>query len=183
MVDSDHDSHDANLTDGICQDPDGKCTLRAAIEQAHHMGGSSPDKPHIIDLTKVKSDIQLHLGEMPPFTHVRLVGTDISDRMYAKNFVELNYKLQQALAQKRKVVYPNPAGMSTTLDLRGFNSDHLSITIINEFGHQVEFINLEGMRNVKLELDLSSYKNGTYWIKITQSEQQALLKQFVVDRF
>lgn len=179
VVNSTADTHDLDLKDGKCLDAFGKCTFRAALEQANYLDDATYSEPHVIDMTQIKNDILLSLGEVPPLIHIELLGNDPEpEEEEVENFVARNYAMN---ASTTDIVFPNPAVKEMTLDLRRFNSDELTVTIIDTHGYPVEELDLEGFGNVKLDLDLAEYENGTYWVKIKQAKNKAFLKQMVVD--
>ena len=69
-VDHTGDSHDANVGDNICADADGKCTLRAAIEEANF----NPFQDGINFALPTFSTINLTLGELPITSNVYIAG-------------------------------------------------------------------------------------------------------------
>ena len=175
VVNSAWDTHDVDLNDGICMDAYGKCTFRAALEQANYLDDATYSEPHIIDMSTLKEEVLLSLGEVPPMIHIRLVGDS-----------NLEVVRQDATSApgsskfSREIFYPNPAWIETTLDLRQFNSEALSVVIIDELGYPVEEFDFEGFSNVRVSLDLSNYDNGIYWVKIRQAENKSYLKQLIV---
>ena len=180
VVNSSADTHDLDLKDGVCKDAFGNCTFRAAIEQANYLDVESYSEPHIIDMTSLKEDILLSLGEIPPLIHIRLVGN--GEVPSANQHARLTSSARRSV-EVSDFFYPNPKLDEATLDLRSFNSDELSITIIDDLGYPVDEFDLSGFHNVRITLDLAEYDLGVYWVKITQSEDRTFLKQLVVSNW
>ena len=175
VVNSTWDTHDANLEDGVCRDAHGKCTFRAALEQANYLDNATYSEPHIIDMSGLKEEVLLSLGEVPPMIHIRLVGDSDVEVIPQKAFSK-----PTSARFTREIFYPNPAWIETTLDLRRFNSEALSVVIIDELGYPVEEFDFEGFSNVRVSLDLSNYDSGVYWVKIKQAEDKSYLKKLTV---
>lgn len=70
-VDTDLDAHDANTADGICASAEGKCTLRAALEQNNAMPGP---QGHWGLINLPAGEYLLTLGELKVTTTVSITG-------------------------------------------------------------------------------------------------------------
>ncbi len=64
------DTNDANVGDNICADSDGKCTLRAAIQEAN----TSPYQDGVNFALPMPSTIDLTLGELPITSNIYIAG-------------------------------------------------------------------------------------------------------------
>ena len=69
-VDDAADTHDANVGDGTCADADGKCTLRAAIEEAN----STFAQDGVNFALPLPSVINLTLGELTITENIYIAG-------------------------------------------------------------------------------------------------------------
>ncbi len=69
-VNNNGDTHDSNVGDGFCADSNGKCTLRAAVEEAN----ANPFLDGINFALPMSSTIDLTLGELTLSTHIYIAG-------------------------------------------------------------------------------------------------------------
>ena len=60
IVNSNGDGADANTADGVCADGSGKCTLRAAIQQANATPGADATEPAAPTRADIHSSLTAH---------------------------------------------------------------------------------------------------------------------------
>ena len=75
-------------------------------------------------------------------------------------------------------IYPNPTDGILKID--GLMGKHLAISVENILGEMLFSINLTGKRNKYHEIDLSEYRKGIYFIKLTSAHHQ-LIKKIIKD--
>lgn len=71
IVDSTEDTNDSGFADGVCADAAGKCTLRAALDEAHFVAG---DYIVTFNLPSLPAIIDLKLGQLLIDRNVTIVG-------------------------------------------------------------------------------------------------------------
>ena len=73
-------------------------------------------------------------------------------------------------------IYPNPSEGQITVDLSKLSFNNASIEIIDITGKIIDSHILDA--NIKLQIDLGSYANGIYQVKIS-TNGSTIVKQFV----
>ena len=80
VVNTQNDSPDANLADGICDDGTGNCSLRAAVMESNSLGGtheiSLPDGQYILTIAGSGED-QSATGDLDINSDITLVGSSV----------------------------------------------------------------------------------------------------------
>lgn len=75
--------------------------------------------------------------------------------------------------------YPNPATGKIMVSLSNAGKDY-NLSIHNSLGQQV--LNKDNLSNQNIDLDLSDLSNGLYFIKVTESSDQHVVKKLQIHR-
>jgi hypothetical protein len=76
-------------------------------------------------------------------------------------------------------VYPNPAGNQVNVDFLAETADEVSVSIVNAFGQLLEYREINNINKLglnTLQLDMSGYDAGVYYIKLRNSEKSVSKK-------
>jgi predicted outer membrane repeat protein len=133
LVNNAADTHDATLSDGICRDAAGKCTLRAAIEQANaHPGWDS------ITLGSFTHVLTKALGELLITEDVDLYGLSSSATVIDGNFVTRVFRIadtvQDGLVYMSDLTIKNglgatsQSGVGIRIEAGDVNGDRIVVT-------------------------------------------------------
>jgi hypothetical protein len=94
------------------------------------------------------------------------------------NVFLFNIKNQSTL--KSIIAYPNPSNGKITLLLDNKLSENIEIQILNINGQVFETSNIQANFGVnELELNLSHYSNGLYFVKVSSSNSSNTIKLFI----
>ncbi|NJN78956.1 MAG: T9SS type A sorting domain-containing protein [Saprospiraceae bacterium] len=90
-----------------------------------------------------------------------------------------NFKIDRTDAQVYRI-YPNPTQGNLTFWFNNFSEKPVTITIFNTAGQLMQTYLVE-QRGKAIELDLSSFQNGLYFLKFT-SEETSFLEKIVIEK-
>jgi hypothetical protein len=80
------------------------------------------------------------------------------------------------------VLYPNPAGETTYLSVEPYLKKQVQISVVNQLGKVVDTEQIDELKTNILEIDLSNYENGIYFVQITTSGHRTITKKLIVAR-
>jgi len=87
---------------------------------------------------------------------------------------------EESLANQIRV-FPNPTSGKFTLDVDLVGENEVSIGIVDLTGKMILNTKNSGLSNTVIEMDLSEFSNGVYYLKI-ELEGEVVMKKIVLER-
>jgi len=75
-------------------------------------------------------------------------------------------------------IYPNPSNESVTLDFAKATFDIKSVVVRDQYGKEIQSLNVGSIKNHYLAVDVSSYSSGVYYFSIS-GENTSQIKKFI----
>lgn len=84
---------------------------------------------------------------------------------------------------EKTAVYPNPAQEAIFVNLKQYIGSKGQLMLTNQFGQQVQQIDLATIEQEKVMLNISNVKNGVYYLNIQVDGYRVLTERVLVQRF
>ena len=104
-----------------------------------------------------------------------------------KNFIEtevaannINLDAKHNLASKAITLFPNPAISELNISVNTYGGQQANLVIVNQIGAVVDRRTIEALPENPLNIDVSSYANGLYFLRIQVADSDFITKRFVV---
>ncbi len=77
-------------------------------------------------------------------------------------------------------IFPNPVSETMNLNIVLFDNDDISITILDVFGKEIYYVSKKNLSNLNLEINLSDYSAGIYFVRVLTKNQLVTKKISVI---
>jgi Secretion system C-terminal sorting domain/Domain of unknown function DUF11/HYR domain len=78
------------------------------------------------------------------------------------------------------VLYPNPAAEYSNMSMEPYMRKQVQIRVINHLGREVATQTIDDLRSIVVEIPLSGYQNGVYFVEVTSPGQRAIIRKLIV---
>lgn len=90
--------------------------------------------------------------------------------------------LDSKVAASELSVYPNPASSEVFIEATQFSGLNVEVQVLNNLGQQVQSIQLDALSAGPVRLEVTTYEDGLYYIRMIANGQDDLVQKFVVER-
>jgi len=77
-------------------------------------------------------------------------------------------------------IFPNPVSEIINLNIVLFDNDDISVKILDMFGKEIYYVSKKNLSNLNLEINLSDYSAGMYFVRILTKNQLVTKKISVI---
>jgi len=77
---------------------------------------------------------------------------------------------------------PNPAFGTTFLNLDKLKGQRMQLRLMNQFGQQVWYRNIEKISDVSEKIDLQGFQNGLYFLQIQLADKRLQTKKLLISQ-